>query len=598
MRARFLPDFYKADRQNAQPAEPAASGAPLPLHYCARKYGSIDMFFRHRDFSNFQEQFTASIDHLVQFSREHAQAVRPPIGPETLAEIEDNFTTFKTRLFDQGQNFYSSHTATIFSTGKQYFDHLASLLAQDKVALEVRIGVIAELSKKTLVCQGGLFAALTEAIRTLTSNRSGIRGTVDRLKTTMAEATALAHVHRTHLYEPANEVHLVSAYLNHHADAFGITKCLDPFPPLTIGRPITRKNVKECGQALEQSLTPGRLVDSMASEYLGKIWSAVGDAGADPSVAIPGDKIQAVNNAVDSCQEHALSMQYGHIGKHDLFDLAADMEQYQLVKHPIRIARTMLDHLRDKKIVRYEDAVVLAREAPGGGDIMQLDNLFWRDTHGACEVLALKDLCACSPETIFETLDRCEGLTAAERLSSLQHVVSHVLENLGGDSREVMPEQWILQFASIAQRLPPAENKALATSLLILAATHDRFNALAALLEAGANPETRDGSGKTVLVLAAENGNVATVRTLQEAGADLDAASRNGQTALIAAAAKGHVDVVQALLAAGAAVDAAKSDGVTALMLAAENGHADVAQALLAARAAVDAATPREALIN
>ena len=116
--------------------------------------------------------------------------------------------------------------------------------------------------------------------------------------------------------------------------------------------------------------------------------------------------------------------------------------------------------------------------------------------------------------------------------------------------------------------------------------------AVAALLDAGADPAAADRAGCTALVRAAERGDAPAVGALLAAAAAgaaalLGQADARGRTALLAAAQEGHADCVAALLGAmdAAEIDGADADGLSALGWAATLGHAPVCEALLAAGA-------------
>lgn len=90
---------------------------------------------------------------------------------------------------------------------------------------------------------------------------------------------------------------------------------------------------------------------------------------------------------------------------------------------------------------------------------------------------------------------------------------------------------------------------------LMVAASNDRAEIVAALLKKGAPLEAKNEYGRTALVLCArEQGQAATARILLEAGADIEAADRNGSTALELAAWRGKTEFVDLLLERGARV--------------------------------------------
>ena len=113
------------------------------------------------------------------------------------------------------------------------------------------------------------------------------------------------------------------------------------------------------------------------------------------------------------------------------------------------------------------------------------------------------------------------------------------------------------------------------------------------LLDGGADPRARLGTGESVLMTAARTGNVEIVRLLLAAGADPNVAEAyRGQTALMWAVAERHYEVVRTLLEAHADVHArtrAERDaggpktrgGSTALIFAARDGDVRLAELLV-----------------
>lgn len=117
------------------------------------------------------------------------------------------------------------------------------------------------------------------------------------------------------------------------------------------------------------------------------------------------------------------------------------------------------------------------------------------------------------------------------------------------------------------------------------------------LLRAGADPESRNGDGRTALMLAAASGHRPVVYTLMLFGADVNARSdlklgrgelALDRTALMVASgiwSLGLPEVVAQLLGYGAKVNDVDGDGRSALAHAVEAGHADVVRELLEAGA-------------
>lgn len=99
------------------------------------------------------------------------------------------------------------------------------------------------------------------------------------------------------------------------------------------------------------------------------------------------------------------------------------------------------------------------------------------------------------------------------------------------------------------------------------------------LLNAGANPNKRNGDYPDILIVAA--GNLAMLKLLYEHGGDLHARKPHGSTLLMAAAKSGSLDVCRFLVAHGLSVNVKADDEYTALGAAAEGDHLDVVRFLL-----------------
>ena len=118
------------------------------------------------------------------------------------------------------------------------------------------------------------------------------------------------------------------------------------------------------------------------------------------------------------------------------------------------------------------------------------------------------------------------------------------------------------------------------------AAITNHVEAVAILLDKGAQISAASKTGATALHLAANRGYKEIVELLLGRGAKVDARDDHGGTPLVEAAWKGHVAVVRLLLEKGANVNAATTDtGATALHEAAAKGHDDVVELLLSHKA-------------
>jgi ankyrin repeat protein len=78
------------------------------------------------------------------------------------------------------------------------------------------------------------------------------------------------------------------------------------------------------------------------------------------------------------------------------------------------------------------------------------------------------------------------------------------------------------------------------------------LGAIAALLAAGTDVDSRDEHGQTALMNAARDGRADVVRLLIGHGADLNHRAKYGLTALMLAVVRGHGDAVRVLVEAGA----------------------------------------------
>ena len=121
------------------------------------------------------------------------------------------------------------------------------------------------------------------------------------------------------------------------------------------------------------------------------------------------------------------------------------------------------------------------------------------------------------------------------------------------------------------------------------AAYWDEFEPADLLIRAGADVDAANDLGVTPLWAAAENRSAEMVRRLLDAGADPNAPLLSGETPLMTAARVGAADVARALLKAGGDPALTGGRSQTALMWAVAQRHADVVEALLDHGAAFDA---------
>ncbi len=138
--------------------------------------------------------------------------------------------------------------------------------------------------------------------------------------------------------------------------------------------------------------------------------------------------------------------------------------------------------------------------------------------------------------------------------------------------------------ADVDQRQPDG------ATALHWAAFRDDLHVAGLLLGAGADVDAANELGATPLWLAAENGSAAMIERLLAAGAAANVELPEGETPVMTASRAGTAEGVRALVAAGADVNAAESTrGQTALMWAVAQGHDEVAAILVRHGADVEA---------
>ena len=120
---------------------------------------------------------------------------------------------------------------------------------------------------------------------------------------------------------------------------------------------------------------------------------------------------------------------------------------------------------------------------------------------------------------------------------------------------------------------------------LIEAIESDNIERARELLDAGADPNSRDRYGEPALIGTSTYGHLEIAQILLEAGADLNIQNISGETALIEASMYEHIDIVRLLLEKGADVNIRDEDGQTALMQASVYGRPQIVIWLLDAGA-------------
>lgn len=112
------------------------------------------------------------------------------------------------------------------------------------------------------------------------------------------------------------------------------------------------------------------------------------------------------------------------------------------------------------------------------------------------------------------------------------------------------------------------------------AAAAGETDAVARLLDGGADVNARDWNERTALMLAASRGREETLRLLLDRGADVNATNKIGWTALHFAAAAGNEAVVRALVEKGADLGSANGKGETPAAVARSKNHVELENVL------------------
>lgn len=123
----------------------------------------------------------------------------------------------------------------------------------------------------------------------------------------------------------------------------------------------------------------------------------------------------------------------------------------------------------------------------------------------------------------------------------------------------------------------------------VMAARAGQVGRVAALLDSGAQVNSRDRNGDTPLNMAAAKGNEALADVLLKAGADVNLANIAGVTPLMGACFSGRPTLVQRLLAAGARVEPLDRVKKSAATYAAGSGCSACLEELLQAGVQVNA---------
>lgn len=123
---------------------------------------------------------------------------------------------------------------------------------------------------------------------------------------------------------------------------------------------------------------------------------------------------------------------------------------------------------------------------------------------------------------------------------------------------------------------------------LVEAASAGDLARVEAVLDAGADVDERDATGRTAVTAAVYGGHAAVVRHLIERGADVDIQDDSRANAFLATGETGDVEVLREVLRGDPDVTRTNRFGGTALIPAADRGHVEMVRALLSTDVAVD----------
>lgn len=116
---------------------------------------------------------------------------------------------------------------------------------------------------------------------------------------------------------------------------------------------------------------------------------------------------------------------------------------------------------------------------------------------------------------------------------------------------------------------------------LAIALFAGRLSVAHLLLDAGADPNSRNRRGEPLVLTAARDGKVEVLELLLDFGADINGSNRHRSNPLLLAAQYGHLAMVKALVGRGANLDCADNDGDTPLILAIKCQHKEIAEYLI-----------------
>ncbi|OUS76124.1 hypothetical protein B1748_12715 [Paenibacillus sp. MY03] len=116
---------------------------------------------------------------------------------------------------------------------------------------------------------------------------------------------------------------------------------------------------------------------------------------------------------------------------------------------------------------------------------------------------------------------------------------------------------------------------------LLAAAKAGQVDAIAKLLQDGADINVQDGEGRTPAMIATYNNDIGMAKALIEAGADVNIRDGMKNSPFLYAGAEGYLEILKLTIEAGADPAITNRYGGTALIPASEHGYVEVVQELL-----------------
>ncbi|MCC6471744.1 MAG: ankyrin repeat domain-containing protein [Alphaproteobacteria bacterium] len=123
---------------------------------------------------------------------------------------------------------------------------------------------------------------------------------------------------------------------------------------------------------------------------------------------------------------------------------------------------------------------------------------------------------------------------------------------------------------------------------IVAAAEKGDLGELKRRIDARADIEARDGTGRTALLAATHGNHIEAARLLIAAGADVNAKDQRQDSAYLYAGAEGHLAILRLTLKAGADLKSTNRYGGTALIPAAHHGHVEVVREMLKTKVDID----------